>query len=241
MINIPVQTRSKITPCDPQKGHNVDIFHEKCVVCGIVFEYLKGAKNADKFRISENERAGKFLKAAVYFQCPVYTQTCDLQDETAVFGADLYCHKNCINNYLKRYEREVNRATSLQPSSEKLEVFDNLLTEIDVGLNSGMGYELSELRVRGNELIATSKAFSNREVRILLENKYGDNMLFTSPDQRSKSAMFFLEKHRPKEMAELIRTTDSITKCALSIRGELSKVTFDLKDQFCDASDLEEA
>lgn len=50
--------------------------------------------------------------------------------------------------------------------------------------------------------------------------------------------MFFLKEHRPEEMAELIRT---IAICALSMREELSEVTFDLKDRFCDASHLEEA
>ena len=46
------------------------------MICG----HLKHKGDYEKFRISEEERAKSFLKAAVFFQDEVYVRTCDLQD-----------------------------------------------------------------------------------------------------------------------------------------------------------------
>lgn len=35
----------------------------------------------------------------------MYTRTCDLQVFYSVFGADLYYHKNCIQSYLRKYNK----------------------------------------------------------------------------------------------------------------------------------------
>lgn len=50
----------------------------------------------EKYRISEYPRAEGFLKATLYLQDGVFTRTCDLQDVSSVFGADLLSHVNCI-------------------------------------------------------------------------------------------------------------------------------------------------
>ena len=68
----------------------------KHVCCG----YAKHKGENKKFRLSESDRAKKFLDAAVFFQDETYLGTCDLQDISAVFGADLYFHKNCVRKYL---------------------------------------------------------------------------------------------------------------------------------------------
>jgi len=49
---------------------------------------LKGDRQ--KFRICEDVRAEKFLKAVVFFQDKVYYRTSDLQDVHSVFGSDIH-------------------------------------------------------------------------------------------------------------------------------------------------------
>jgi hypothetical protein len=106
---------------------------EPCVVCG----YVKHQDIIKKYIISESDRANKFLEATIYFQDKVYTRTCDLQDLNAIFGADLYCHKTCIMNYIKLYERKVAGSTANQPTTEKLEVWYKVIADIEVGLSQG--------------------------------------------------------------------------------------------------------
>ncbi|KAK7086901.1 hypothetical protein SK128_000805 [Halocaridina rubra] len=59
-----------------------------CVICG----QKKHQGVYQNYRISECDRANKFLEVTVRFQDEVYIRTCDLQRVSTVFGADLYCH-----------------------------------------------------------------------------------------------------------------------------------------------------
>ena len=58
-----------------------------------------------KIKISETDRAKKFLEANIFIQDDVYSSTCDLQDEHSVFGADLFRHKLCTKKYLAKFDR----------------------------------------------------------------------------------------------------------------------------------------
>ena len=50
-------TRSQMSPRAPPKNFNVDIYRKSCVICG----HLKHKGDYEKFRISEEERARKFI------------------------------------------------------------------------------------------------------------------------------------------------------------------------------------
>ena len=116
------QRRSKSVPRHPPKSSRPnDFYNVPCVICAAA----KRDSIYEKCRISETDRANKFLQATVYFHDDVYTRTCDLQDEYAIFGADIYCHKNCIRNYLQKYDR---RLTTSKGQNEplKIAVFTNL-------------------------------------------------------------------------------------------------------------------
>ena len=91
-------TRSQVLPRALPKSYNVDIYRKSCVIC----EHLKHKGDYEKFRISKEERAKKFLKAAAFFQDEVYVRICDLQDVHSVLEADLFCHKKCIKNCLQK-------------------------------------------------------------------------------------------------------------------------------------------
>ena len=108
-----------------------------------------------KIEYLKNERAKIFLDATVYFQDDVYTCTCDLQSESAVFGADIYCHKKCIQAYFKKYVHVKSKSSSEKPSV-KLKAFNDARIEIDKGLKDGRGYAVSVIRQVCNEQLHMS-------------------------------------------------------------------------------------
>jgi len=81
-------TRARIAPRDPSST-DITASGKICTVCS----NIKQKGDRQKFRICEDVRAEKLLKAAVFFQDKVYYGTSDLEDVHSVFGSDLYCHK----------------------------------------------------------------------------------------------------------------------------------------------------
>ena len=109
--------RSKTTPRE-KPTVQCKIYDKKCVICS----FYKYQGEYRKCRISEINRASKFLEASVYFQDKMFTRTCDLQDINSVFGADLYCHKSCISNYLLKYDRAKTKPRNIDRIHEKEKV-----------------------------------------------------------------------------------------------------------------------
>ena len=74
------------------------MYQMNCIIC----HQRSHKREFNKFRISEDNRAMSFLEAANYFQDDLFGRICDLQDEHAGFGADLYYHKHCMTIYHQR-------------------------------------------------------------------------------------------------------------------------------------------
>ena len=198
---------------------------------------MKHQGDYEKYRISETNRAMKFLEAAVFMQDDVYTRTCDLQDIHAVFGADLYCHKQCVNRYLLKYERFKDKSSEDKSTNHKNEAWTNIISDIETGLANGNGYELSFVRDAMNKHLEVGSV-TNREVTILLTNHFSDQICFSQPKQLNRSGLFFSKGITNENMAETIRSTDPIRQCTDIIRQSLLDIDFDLQDRFCDANDL---
>lgn len=64
-------------------------------------------KTYEIFGISETPRAEMFLKALLLIQDDVFTRICGLQDVYCIFGANIHCHKSCINSYILKYQRKL--------------------------------------------------------------------------------------------------------------------------------------
>ena len=75
------------------------MYQMNCIIC----HQRSHKREFNKSRISEDNRVTSFLEAANYFQDNVFGRVCDLQDEHAVFGADLYYHKHYMTIYLQKY------------------------------------------------------------------------------------------------------------------------------------------
>ena len=128
-------TRSRIAPRDPPST-DIPASELKCTVCSNI--KIKG--NRQKFRICEDVRAEKLLKAVVFFQDGVYYRTSDLQDVHSVFGLDIYCDKNCIRNYLIRYGRVKRECDAPFNSLAKNKCFARFLEKIDFALKDGQDF-----------------------------------------------------------------------------------------------------
>ena len=208
-------------------------YNTSCIICNSKAHRRVCAK----YRISESDRAAKFLSATHFFQDAVFTRTCDLQDPSSVFGADVYYHNECMVKYIYKFESQYDK--DLGPKmSPKQQSWNKIIKELEQGLRNGKGFELSEIRDLLNTIDATCN-FQNRDVKIFLVNHLKIQIEFCFPQDRSKSIVVFHKStHTSHVPADSVQSSDPITICA-DIRGALDEYNFGLKDRFCDAHDLQ--
>ena len=77
-----------------------------CIICN----NLK-TKDSERtrYRICEADRARSFLSAIKYYKDEVYTRCSLLENIKDVFAEDIMYHKNCMGNYLQKFEREIEK------------------------------------------------------------------------------------------------------------------------------------
>ena len=156
-----------------------------------------------------------------------------------MFGSDIYYHPACFSKYIKRFENS-RRPVQSRTISTRKQLLDSVFEGIHQGLVQGKGYPLSDIRDRCNNLLSTDKV-DNRQLKVLLTAKYGNQIRFSRPGSNKKSAMIFLDCVPSEQMADTIREHDDINECAKILRSSLLNVDFGLHDKFCDAHDLESA
>ena len=112
-----------------------------CVICANVTKN----KCREKFRICEYDSAKKLTEAAKHNQDEVFTRIADrLRDDEgdcvkSVISADLYCHNLCRQNYMRKYERDINSEAVEKPviTNIKRVLFTRALPYIDKLLVKG--------------------------------------------------------------------------------------------------------
>ena len=147
-----------------------------------------------------------------------------------MFGADLYCHKQCVNRYLLQYERACSDRSDENPTAScRQKAWTSVIADIEIGLANGEAYELSYVRDAMKQ--HGSDSVTNREVKVLLTNHFGDQICYSQPKQLNKSLMIFSKSVTAESMAETIRSTDPIKQCAELIRQSLLDTDFELNDE----------
>ena len=74
---------------------------------------------------------------------------------------------------------------------------------------------------------------------MLLVNQLGDDVRFSESGNVRKSAMCFDQNACTAEsLADVVRSTDVVSDCAILLRNCLLGHDFDLQDRFCDADEL---
>ena len=118
-----------------------------------------------------------------------------------------------------------------------------MVSEIDTDLRKGIGYPLSDIRARYNQLLGTvdQTVFTSKELKVLLIHHYDENVSFSSSHNPGKSSLVFLCNISKEDIVETVRNSDPIRESARAIRDILLKESDPLKNKFCDASDLSDA
>ena len=87
-------------------------------------------------------------------------------------------------------------------------------------------------------LITLESMLSNRQVKRMLINHFGDTICFTYPKEVRKSQMFFSSKICSVDTVETLRSNDPVKVCATKLRKECEEFDFLLTSSYCNANDL---
>lgn len=205
---------------------------DSCIICGN--KKYKG--DLRLLRICEKERAEKFLLATRYFQDEVFSRTSTYDDVMSVFAADVLYHSACMSNYLMRYSRSTENCESFINNTTIKSGFHKLLDKLDFSQN---GYELSELSQFMNSECELGGTITNKQVKTLLIDHFGDDISFAYPRKRSKSQLVFLTKTSVKQTVKKIWTSNPLLEVTNQLASELKNYDFQLEDKYCDENDLE--
>ena len=126
---------------------------------------------------------------------------------------------------------------STHPVPEKVAAFSFIAPDIKSGLEKGYGYTLSYIRDQFN-IENENIQVSNKELKLLLSDYFGNGIKFSKPIEANKLLKFFSSGLQPEELADVIRTCILVTECALLLRESLQKLDFGLNDRFVDSQDL---
>ena len=81
-------------------------------------------------RISEARRASLFLSAIIFNKDEIFNRYLLLGSPGDIFAADIMCHKNCLSNYLRKFEREVEMITNPPLGSAKNVEINNISQKV---------------------------------------------------------------------------------------------------------------
>ena len=86
---------------------------------------------------------------------------------------------------------------------------------------------------------STDEHLSNRQMKAILINHFGDSLVFIYPKDQRKSQIFYSSKVHTEDIIETMRISDPIDLCAKKLKSECQTFDFGLNDSFRYASDLE--
>ena len=206
----------------------------KCIICN----QTKHKNDRQLYRLSEPSRAQAFLDAIKLNLDEVYTRCSIYQSKEDLYAANLMSHKACMNKYLKQFQRDFKDdqdEEDVKDSKDVQEAFENLLSEIDV---EKKGYALSDCRDKLNSHLKNYQV-TNRKLKKMLINHFGQEICFTYPRDRQKSQMLLSSNITSTDVVEMLRSTDVVKACAEKLKKECEEFSFGLSDTYLDAHDIE--
>ena len=126
-----------------EPSSSLSCYNLKCTICG----QAQNRGIRQKFRICESESAENFLEATLFLQDEVYIRTCNLQDASKVFGADLHHHRTCLPSYINKYYRAKTKKESsniIKPT--KRGTFILYIDFLQTVFDAGTAISLSEIK-----------------------------------------------------------------------------------------------
>ena len=136
------------------------------------------------FRICESERAENLREAVIFLQDEVYIRTCDLQDASKCFGADLYYHRSCLPSYINKYHRAKTN-NIIKPT--KRDTFILYIDFLQTMFDAGTAISLSDIRDMINDESYIN--IINFEVKNFLTEHCPEEIQFC-PSERANESLF---------------------------------------------------
>ena len=119
---------------------------------------MKSRGDTERSRICEATRANLFLSAIKFNKDVVYTRFALIEKLGDVYAADVTHHKNCLSNYLRKFEREVeaflNPPVPLVENSKFNKLFRDFVKTINLKTHA---YSLSDCHQLLNEIVEKEK------------------------------------------------------------------------------------
>ena len=119
---------------------------------------MKSRGDTKRSRICEATRANLFLSPIKFNKDVVYTRFALIEKPGDVYVADVTHHKNCLSNYLRKFEREVeailNPPVPLVENSKFNKLFQDFVKTINLKIHA---YSLSDCHQLFNEILEKEK------------------------------------------------------------------------------------
>lgn len=204
---------------------------DRCIVCD-----KKTSKGDSKlYRICESDRACDFLSATKCFQDEVYSRTSTLSDVSSVFANDITYHSKCMSSYLLKHRRHIDRNKKDEEDDTVAVAFEKLLKKF---VFPSEGYVLSDLCSFMNEECNPKEYVTNKQLKNLLINHFGEEILFAYSKERNKSQVVFSSHVKVTEVVDNVRHLERSKLTAEKLRKMFREYDFQLHNKFCDEEDL---
>lgn len=221
--------RSKLLSTQPSPNEKT------CIIC----YHIKCHGDSKRYRVSERDCANNLLKATAFYKDIVQTRIVFLETIEDVFAADIMYHKGCLRKYLKGFQRDVDALMSSNFENDinpdAITVCHRIFNELDI---KSQGYSLSDVRDEINKQIPCA-AISNRSLKNMLIDYFGETICFTYPKEINKSQMFYSVSIKSEDVAETLRRVDVVEMCAEKLQKECKLYDFELSGSFNSAEDAD--
>ena len=213
-----------------EPSSSLSCYNLKCTICGQVQN--RGIRQ--KFRICESESSENCRKATLLFlQDEVYIRTCNLQDTSKVFGANLYYHCTCLPSYINKYHRT---KTKKETSNIQKEIFILYIDILQTIFNAGTTIFLSEIRDMIND--ESNINIINSEVKNFLTEHFAEKVQFCPSERANKSLFVFSSSICINDVVKCLPFLYTTKNVAEKPRKRFLETDYDLNDKFCDGEDL---
>ncbi len=203
------------------------------IFCGADRKTVKQKKVRTLYRICEKPMAQKLLNAAMLFKDHVYTETAAMSGVDDVFAADIFYHDYCCKAYFNKYQSRIAEIIRNLEMEDSVAAADDSFKARLLALQlefSTSAYSPSFIRDRLNE--GSADVVSNRSVKQLIIELYGDAVCFTYPNNKRKSQMVLGTNSSIKPLVESLRVS-----AAQKVATELAHLG--LKMSLCEPQDLQ--
>ena len=154
----------------------------------------------------------------------MYTETAAMRDVGDVFAADILYHDHCCKGYFNKYHAKIEEIMNNLEKEDSVTAGDDSFKArfISLGLDfSSSAHSLSSIRDRLNA--CSTEMVSNRAVKQLIIELYGDTVCFTYPSNKRKSQMVLCTNNSPKPLVESLRVSP-VQQVATNLAQELKEL-----------------